>query len=405
MRKRLLHILGAGPWQLPTVRLAKSLGHRVLVSDLYPDRPAYALADFHEVVDITDLESTLAVAARYRIDGILCDTTDIGVATAAYVAEQLGLPGMGYETALNFTDKGRMRQLTDRGGLVVPRYRLVTRADELENAAAEVAYPLIVKPVDNQSGRGVSRLGDGNNLAAAYQAARGFSRSGQVLIESCVEGSEIIVDGFVVNGHPQILGVARKIPYPDTVTVSSRIHYPGGPPGSDFDRIQSATCHTVTALGLLNGVFHAEFMIHGHDVVPIDIAARGGGVMIYSHIVPYISGVNANREMVQWAIGESIAIKPRRTPRAANIEFIRMPPGRLSEIIGIEAAAAVPGVAAIHFNLGVGEQVGALEHKDRRPGYVVALADTAREVIDISLQAKSLLSVRMDEGQDPVAIA
>ncbi len=405
MRKKLLHILGAGPWQLPTVRLAKSLGHRVLVSDLYPDRPAYALADFHEVVDITDLESTLAVATRYRIDGILCDTTDIGVATAAYVAEQLGLPGMGYETALNFTNKGRMRQLTDRGGLVVPRYRLVNSADGVKDAAAEVAYPLIVKPVDNQSGRGVSRLADGTNLEAAYQAARCFSRSGQVLIESCVEGSEIIVDGFVVNGHPHILGMARKIPYLDTVTVSSRIHYPGGPPGSDFDRIQSATCRTVTALGLLNGVFHAEFILHAHEVVPIDITARGGGVMIYSHVIPHISGVNANREMIQWAIGESIAINPRPIRRAANIEFIRMPPGRISEIIGNDAAGAVPGVAAIHFNLEIGEQVGALEHKDCRPGYVVALADTASEVIEISLRAKSLISVRMDDGKDPVAIA
>jgi len=405
MRQKLLHILGAGPWQLPTVRLAKSLGHRVLVTDVYPERPAYALADFHEVVDITDRKGTLAVSTRYRIDGVLCDTTDVGVPTAAYVAERLGLPGMGYETALNFTDKGRMRQLTDRGGLVVPRYRLVDSAGGLKDAAAEVSYPLIVKPVDNQSGRGVSRLADGTNLEAAYQAARGFSRSGTVLIESCVEGSEIIVDGFVVKGHPQILGVARKIPYPDTVTVSSRIHYPGGPPGSDFDRIASAACRTVTALGLLNGVFHAEFIIHGDEVVPIDIAARGGGVMIYSHVIPYISGVNANREMIQLAAGESIAIKPQPIPRAANIEFIRLPPGRISEIIGIEAAAAVPGIAAIHFNLGIGEQVGALEHKDRRPGYVVALADTASEVIDIALRAKSLISVRMDDAKNHFGIA
>jgi hypothetical protein len=55
MKPKLLHVLGAGPWQLPTVRLAKSIGYRVLVTDVYAERPAYALADFHEVVDITDL--------------------------------------------------------------------------------------------------------------------------------------------------------------------------------------------------------------------------------------------------------------------------------------------------------------------------------------------------------------
>lgn len=106
MKSPLLHVLGGSPWQVPTVRLAKSMGCRVLVTDWFQERPAYAIADHHEVVDITDREATLAVARRYRVDGIVCDTTDVGVPTAAYVAEQFGLPGLGFQVALNFTNKG-----------------------------------------------------------------------------------------------------------------------------------------------------------------------------------------------------------------------------------------------------------------------------------------------------------
>src|SRR5688572_28806110 len=100
---KLLHVLGGGPWQVPTVLLAKSLGYRVLVTDPYESRPAYAHADLHERVDITDREGTLRAAQRHRIDGIICDTTDVGVPTMAYVADALGLPGIGAETAFNFT--------------------------------------------------------------------------------------------------------------------------------------------------------------------------------------------------------------------------------------------------------------------------------------------------------------
>jgi len=395
MRSKLLHVLGGGPWQLPTVRLAKALGHRVLVSDVYADRPCYALADHHQVVDITDIDGTLQLASRYRIDDIVCDTTDIGVATAAHVAEQLGLPGIGYETALNFTNKGRMRALTDRAGMVVPRYRLLDSESGLTECAAFVAYPLIVKPVDNQSGRGVSRLLNGDGLKAAYQLARSCSRSGKVLIEGCIEGKEIIVDGFVVAGRPRILGIAHKVPFPDTVTVSSRIHYPGALPAAEFKLIRAATCRTLSALGLRDGVFHGEFMVRGQDVVPIDVAARGGGVMIYTHVVPHVSGVNVNRAMIQQALGEAVGIDPLPVPKAANIEFLSMPPGRIAEIVGVDAAAAVPGVVAIHFNLQIGDEVGPLEHKDRRPGYVVSLADTAAQAIDSALRAKFLLRVRM----------
>lgn len=47
---------------MPTVKLAQAMGYRVLVTDMHRERPAHAIADLHEVVDITDLEATLAAA-------------------------------------------------------------------------------------------------------------------------------------------------------------------------------------------------------------------------------------------------------------------------------------------------------------------------------------------------------
>lgn len=404
MAEKLIHILGGGPWQVPTVRRAKALGYRVLVTDMYTERPAYALADLHAVVDITDREATLQVASRHRIDGILCDTTDVGVPTAAYVAERLGLPGMGYQTAINCTNKGRMRRLSDQAGLAVPRYRLISAASALDEAAAAVGFPLVVKPVDNQSGRGVSRVSDPGALLPAFELAKQFTRSGEVLMESCVDGTEIIVDGFLVEGEMRILGLAYKTPYPDAVTVSSRIHYPGGQPPRNHGRIHAATRGVLSALGLRHGVFHGEFIIRGDDVVPVDIAARGGGCMIYSHVIPHVSGVDVNRAMIRAAMGESVSIEPAAEPRAANIEFMRMPDGMLSGIMGAEQAAAIPGIAAIHFNVNVGDRIEALGHKDHRPGYVVALADSSEQAIDISLQAKSRISVLMAGNVEPMPV-
>jgi xanthine/CO dehydrogenase XdhC/CoxF family maturation factor len=60
--RKTIHILGGGQWQVPTIELAKSLGFRVLVTDMYPERPGYALADEYAVMDITDREGTLRIA-------------------------------------------------------------------------------------------------------------------------------------------------------------------------------------------------------------------------------------------------------------------------------------------------------------------------------------------------------
>jgi biotin carboxylase len=317
----LLHVLGGGPWQLPTVLLAKAMGLRVLVTDMYRERPAYAIADCHEVIDITDREATLQAARRHQIGGVLCDSTDVGVPTAAWVAERLGLPGIGYDTALNCTNKARMRQCVDLAGLVVPRHAEVREQDELAAALRSVGTPLVLKPVDNQSGRGVRLVDDAGALAEAFYHAKGFSRCGAVLLEAVVTGMEIIVDGFVFDGRTIVLCVASKRPYEDNPTVASRILYaPEWSLPCPQQVVESACARTVAAVGLDNCVFHAEFIVDATRAVPIDFAARGGGVLIYRRVIPHVAGVDANRAMIELALGRQVCIDPlaRRRVRGAG---------------------------------------------------------------------------------------
>jgi biotin carboxylase len=395
-RGPLLHVLGGGPWQLPTVVKAKELGLRVLVTDMYRERPAYALADMHEVIDITDCEATLDAARRHRVDGVLCDSTDVGVPTAAYVAERLNLPGIGYQSALNCTNKARMRDCVSRAGLPVPHHCAVREQAELAPALGALGLPLVVKPVDNQSGRGVRIVADASDLALAFRHARSFSRSGAVLIEAFVTGVEIIVDGIVCDGRSTILGVASKCPYADNPTVASRILYESGwsLPCASAD-VEAACAATVAAVGLRHGIFHAEFMVDGHRVVPIDFAARGGGVMIYRLVVPHVSGIDACRAVIEWAVGRQHQVEGPRARRAANVEFFRAPAGTLEGVGGIDRALQIPGIAAVHLNIDPGATVGPLDFKDDRLGFIVALGETTEQVIAAAEQARSRLSVQL----------
>ncbi len=399
----LLHVLGGGPWQVPTVRLAKAMGYRVLVTDCYTERPAYAIADYHEVVDITDFEATLAVSRRYRIDGILCDTTDVGVRTAAFVAELLGLPGLGLDVATHFTHKGRMRQLTRQAGLRVPPFRLVRAPNELNGVLKALALPLVVKPVDSQSGKGVSLVSQAAALEIAFARALSHSREGTVLIESLVEGQEIIVDGFMGEGRAIILGIAGKFPHPRQPTVSKRITYGHQFPPAVHARIVEANQGTLEALALKGGIFHAEYMLAGEDVVPIDIAARGGGCMIYTHVLPEVSGVDANRALIRLAMGEPAPVAPTRR-RVANIEFIDLPEGRLVALDGLDACARWPGVLGMHFGVPVGGRIGPLLAKDDRPGYVLAGGDSAEEAISATHGAMACLRASIDCGDGGVTV-
>jgi len=397
-------VLGAGPWQLTTVQLAQAMGYQVLVTDLYRDRPAYEVADDHAVIDIVDRNATLAIARRKSIQGILCDTTDVGVATAAFVAEQLGLPGLRLDAALNFCDKIRMRDKCAEAGIPGPRYRRVRSLGEVNAAAMLVGLPAVVKPADNQSGRGVVRVETLDALYGAVTAALALSRSGSVVIEKFIGGQEFIVDSFTTEAGTEVLGVARKIQYPDNLTVSARIDY--SPQGDSQIREKLIGMHvrTLRVLGLENGVAHAEYMIKGDDVIPLDVAARGGGVNIYTHVIPGISGVNVNRAMIAYAMGDSVHVTPRTVRGAACVRFFRMPAGKFVDIQGEDAARKSPGIALVHLNMKVGDTVGALSDKDARPGYVIALGEILSEAQSNAEAAVNCIRVRIGQSDRFVAV-
>lgn len=401
----LIHVLGGGPWQVPTVLRCRELGYRVLVTDQHPNQPAIAHADFHEAVDITDVAATLAASRRHGIDGIVCDTTDWGVYTAAFVADAMHLPGVGVEAALNVTNKVRMRRATQAVGLASPRFAVLNSLADLTAGAAEVGLPLVVKPVDNQSGHGVSIVRTTSVLAAAARAAFEASRQGQVILEQALVGIEIIVDGVVVDGYCHVLGIASKAPYTDNTTICSRILYGEVQDlPAPAEAIRQVFRATVTALGLRQGVVHAEFIVHGGSITPIDVAARGGGVLIYRLVVPFVSGVDVNRTVIEQCVGLSPPVQPLARPRCACIEFFRLPPGRLDAWHGAANARATPGIGAVVLNLAAGDEIGALANKDERPGYIVALGETSQEVLASAAAAKSKLRASINGRQEQLQV-
>ncbi len=391
-----LHILGAGIWQVPLIERAKELGYRVFVTDMYKERPGYAIADDHQVIDIRDCKKTLAAAKQTGIHGSLCDGTDVGVPTAAYVADALGLPSIGYETALNFTHKDRMRQKTHHAGLASPRFQIMTSLSELSNAVQNIGYPLVIKPVDNQSSRGVMCLRTPQGLQAAAQTAFEHSVRHTVLVEEWIQGTEVTVESFCWDGKITAVGVSDKVHFEHVPQVASRLTYPPAVASNRLSEIVKVNQAVIKALGLQTGVTHAEYILSPKGVFPIDIAARGGGSRIFSHIVPYLGGYDIPKLFLEWCLAEaprSPAISSLQ--RAANLEFIDFPEGRVQAISGLDRARAVPGVAEVWLDFKEGDVLRPIQDDRSRKAFILTLGKERKEVLDVMEKAKSLINVRV----------
>ena len=106
-------------------------------------------------------------------------------------------------------DKEDTHNLLSDLGLPVPRQDLVYSAHEAVRAARRIGFPVVVKPLDANHGRGVSiNLTEDDQVATAFEVARENARGRSVLVESFIEGMDHRM--LVVNN--ELVAVAKRVP-------------------------------------------------------------------------------------------------------------------------------------------------------------------------------------------------
>ena len=107
------------------------------------------------------------------------------------------------------SDKGLTNQLLSSAGLPVPKARTVRSEDAAVEAALLIGWPVVVKPLDGNHGRGVNLdLRSEEEVRRAWPNARGQSRSGDVVVESYVSGNDYRM--LVIGGR--LVAVAERVP-------------------------------------------------------------------------------------------------------------------------------------------------------------------------------------------------
>ncbi len=107
------------------------------------------------------------------------------------------------------SDKSLTNTLLSSAGMPVPRSQVVRSADGAVEAAEKLGYPVVVKPLDGNHGRGVALdLRDEQAVRDAYTLAREESRGGDVVVETFVRGNDYRV--LVVGG--KLAAVAERVP-------------------------------------------------------------------------------------------------------------------------------------------------------------------------------------------------
>jgi biotin carboxylase len=393
--------VGAGRHQRRAIAQARALGLRVVAVDRNPDAPGLAEADVAEVVDFSDVDAVIEVARRHAVDGVLTISADRAVPVVAAVAESLGLPGIGTETAYVMTQKIAMRRVLAEAGVPQPEFAAVRNVHEGYAALERVGLPAVLKPADSGGQRGVFRLETADDLERNLHVALAESPTGEAIIESYVEGLEL--NGLVIvrDGEAFPLTLSDRLRPPGIGFGVGWTHvYPATIYADQLEEAERVAVHAVHALGLRDGIAFPQLLATDDGrVLVIEVAARiPGGQM--ADLARHAVGVDLVEIALLQALGQEVPDEVAR-PRFSQPLAIRfltaspgpLPTGTVTEIGSLEKVSAFPGVVQADLYLSVGETIRPVRLDGDRRGYVIAIADTNVEALERAEAAVQLVDV------------
>ena len=304
-----LLLLGGSRYLLPVIREAKALGCRVVTCDYLPDNIAHRYSDAYANVSIVDREAVLALAREKRVDGVMSFACDPGVVTAAYVAEELGLPSTGPLASVELLqDKGRFRSFLRENGFPVPASFSCASLEEARTA--RLRYPLMVKPVDSAGSKGVTRVDRPEDLPAAVTHALDFSRAGRMILEEFIapQGFPSDTECFFVDGELRFVSFNNQYfdPKADNPYTPAGFTWPSTMPESAQRDLTEQLRRLLRLLHMGTTVYNVESRL-GTDGTAylMEVSPRGGGNRL-CEMLAYTTGVNLIRSSVKAALGEPV---------------------------------------------------------------------------------------------------
>jgi biotin carboxylase len=401
---KLVLFLGAGRHQRAAIRHAKELGLRVAAIDGNPDALALGDADIAEVVNFVDIPQAIAFAEKIRPDGVLTITSDRAVVAVAAVAEALGLPGIGTDVAVGLTHKVEMRRRLERAGVPQPRFGAARTLAGAHAAAADVGFPLVIKPADSGGQRGVFRVESEDELDAAFPESLELSRGGEVILEEFVEGMEMNAMAVVRDGEVTQLTLSDRHRPPGIGFAVGWIHaYPASLDADGTARAEAMVELTLLELGLRNGIGFPQLIAHPDGrILMIEVAARiPGGQM--ADLVRHAVGVDLVEVALRFALGEPVTdelcVPKHRTPVAIRFFTAQpgpLPVGRVRVVGPLDQVLAAPGVVQADSYITPGETIRPVQRDGDRRGYVIATGASGPEALARSERAAELVAVEVE---------
>ncbi len=271
---------------------------------------------------------------------------------AADLRERWGLPGMRRDVVLGFRDKITMRERVAAAGVRVPTSVRVRSPREAWEAAEQIGFPLVVKPV---AGAGSADTWRASSKAELEEVLAKTAHVAESSVEALIDGDELTYETICVDGAPVLESCTRYYPNvldarknewisPIIMTLRDRTR-PEVAEGVAMGR------KVLAALGMTTGFTHMEwFRARNGEAVFGEIAARSPGASMVD-LMNYAADADLFVEWARAVVERRVLAPPDQRYHAAIVFKRAKGRGRIVRYEGLEPFLAKYGdhVARVDF--------------------------------------------------------
>jgi len=267
-------LLGSGELGKEVAIECQRLGVEVIAVDRYADAPAMHVAHRSHVINMLDGEALKALVAKERPDYIVPEIEAIATDMLIELEKQgQRVVPTARAARLTMNREGIRRLAAEELALPTSSYRFADSKTAFLQAAEEIGFPCIIKPVMSSSGKGQSFIRTASQLDQAWDYAQqgGRAGAGRVIVEGVVNFDFEItlltisaVDGIhfcAPIGHRQQDGDYRESWQPQQMSALA------------LKRAEEIAEKVVSALGG-HGLFGVELFVCGDEVVFSEVSPR-----------------------------------------------------------------------------------------------------------------------------------
>lgn len=332
-------VLAGGFDQIAFINELKHRGHEVYLADYLDNPPAKNHVIKHYQVSTLDEQAIYELASKENFDLITTACTDQALLTVARVSQKLKKYFyLDEDIAECVTNKSIMKSILRKNDIATARYVVVDESEKIATCDKIEHFPIMVKPCDCNSSKGVVKVNDKKELLAALNEAFILSRTNQAVIEEYIDGIEISIDAWVENGCAKVLSISKTNKIKENINAFTifQSEYPVILTENIKKQIYCVAKQISKVFMLNNSPLLIQAIVSGDKLYVIEFSARMGGGSKYK-LIEYMTGINIMEAYVNLILGSAYQIPDANmSSKYIELGYVYCHNGTISRIIGFD---------------------------------------------------------------------